>query len=564
MAVRIDDPGESASPRRRLPRRDLLKAAGISASGATILATGLVGPWAGEASAAEGSGETPAAGGGRAVAPPRIDFTMPSLAFESPSLQSLLGPVYEAALTNVVGINSAYAEPSTYDLANLVTYPPGNFVLAGGGYPLPQRWTRDASVNTWNAVSMLAPVVGRNTLWSVIDSQTGGGLIVQQDDEWWDQIVWVVSAWNHFLVTGDRTFLAGAYDTAVNTMAARVSGNFNAPLGLFEGPGFMNDGISAYPEPPYEPGVNSSFVLDYQYASVMMCLSTNCIYYGAYQAMAGMAAVLGQASHAATYQQAAVALRTAINTHFWQPDAGTYGYLIHGAADPDAGQLDTHQEAGGLALAVLLGVASASQTRLLLDRTQWEPHGVVNVWPNFAWYDDGTDDGKWGRQASLWPMVHSMFGHAAAAGGRSDLFARAVTDLAEMVSASQVHFYELYNPVTGVPDGGWQPGAGSSEITQWTAQPDQTWSATGYLRMIYRALFGLNFTTQGLEFAPCLPEGWGTVSLSGLPYRDAILDITLTGAGTGIKSMLVDGRPHSPLIPDTISGAHTIEITLAS
>lgn len=326
----------------------------------------------------------------------------------------------------------------------------------------------------------------------------------------------------------------------------------------------MNDGISAYPEPPYEPGVNSSFVLDYQYASVMMCLSTNCLYFGAYQALAGMAAELGHASDAATYQRSAAALRTAINTNLWQPKAGTYGYLIHGTGDPDAGQLDTHQEAGGLALAVLLGVADADQTEQLLANTVWEPHGVVNVWPNFSWYDDGTQDGRWGRQASLWPMVHSMFGHAAAAGGRSDLFERAITDLAELVDASQVHFYEIYNPVTGVPDGGWQPGAGSSAITQWTSQPDQTWSATGYLRMVYRALFGLTFTAQGLRFAPCLPAGWGTVSLNGLPYRDAILDVTLTGAGNRIASVLVDGRPHSSVIPTTLSGAHTVDIKLTT
>jgi hypothetical protein len=558
MTAGTDQPGQN---RRQFPRRNVLKAAGVGTTGAALVAAGIVGPREAAASAATMSATTSPAGGIH----PRVVYTMPTLTFDDQANQSLLGTVYEAALTNVVGINTAYAVPATYNLANLVSYPPGNFLIAGQGYPLPQRWTRDASVNTWNAVSLLAPVVGRNTLWSVIDSQTGGGLIVQQgDNEWWDQIVWVVSAWDHFLVTGDQDFLGDAYTTAVNTMSTRVSANFNSSLGLFEGPGFMNDGISGYPEPPYEPGIASSFVLDYPYASVMMCLSTNCLYYGAYRAMAHMAALLGHASDATGYQQAAASLRTAINANFWRADAGTYGYLIHGTGDPDAGQLDTHQEGGGLALAVLLGVADAAQTALLLTNTQWEPHGVVNVWPDFPWYDDGTDDGKWGRQASLWPMVHSMFGHAAAIGGRADLFGRAVTDLAEMVNASQVSFYELYNPVTGVPDGGWQPGADGSEITQWTAQPDQTWSATGYLRMIYRGLFGLTFTTRGLELAPCLPTGWGTVRLRGVPYRDAILDITLTGAGTRIASVLVDGRPHSPVLPASISGGHTVEVALTT
>lgn len=552
----FDESGRRPEEDLRLPRRSLLKAAGVGATGATALAAGVLGPWAPAASAAQ---KTDGAGSGG----PRVVYTMPTLEFASATLQSLLGTVYESALTNVVGINTAYADPATYDAAKLVAYPPGAFVRAGGGYPLPQRWTRDAAVNAWNAVSILSPVVGGNTLWSVVDAGSGSGPIVQQDDEWWDQIVWVVSAYDHFLVTGDRDFLADAYTASANTLAARLSANFNTAFGLFEGPGFMNDGISAYPEPPYEPGVDSSFVLDYTYASVLMSLSTNCLYHGAYRALAAMAAALGHASQAAGYQRSAADLRTAINTHLWRPSAGTYGYLVHGTGDPDAGQLDTHQEAGGLALAVLLGVADAGQTKQLLDNTQWEPHGVVNVWPNFAWYDDGTQDGKWGRQASLWPMVHSMFGHAAAAGGRADLFGRAVTGLATVVGQSQSHFYEIYNPVTGVPDGGWQPGAGSSAITQWTSQPDQTWSATGYLRMIYRALFGLTYTAQGLEFAPCLPPGWGSVSLTGLPYRDAILDVSLTGSGTKITSLKLDGHGHPPLVPSTLSGAHTVEIDLA-
>jgi hypothetical protein len=309
-----------------------------------------------------------AGGKNQGAAPARIEYTMPQLTFGNPATQNDLGSVYESALTNLVGINTAYADPPTYNVAHRVTYPPGTFARAGGGYPLPQRWTRDASVTAWDAVSLIAPVVGRNTLWSVVDLQPDGSLIVQQNDgQWWDQIVWVVSAWNHFLITGDTGFLTDAYGTSVNTMAARESQNFNSGLGLFEGPGFMNDGISGYPGPPWEPGIDSSYVLDYPGAGVLMCLSTNCLYYGAYQALAGMAQVLGHDSGAASYHTAATALRNSINSNFWRASAGIYGYLIQGPGSPIAGQLDDSQEGGGLALAVLLGVASSSQAQRLLS-----------------------------------------------------------------------------------------------------------------------------------------------------------------------------------------------------
>jgi hypothetical protein len=296
------------------PRRGFLRAAGVGAAGGTLLA-GFAG---GTPEALAADTANPSLG----AVPARIEYTMPRLTFDDPARQDDLGSVHESALTNVVGINTAYAEPSIYNIANRVTYPPGTLSIAGQGYPLPQRWTRDSAVNTWNAISLIAPAVGRNTLWSVVDLQSDGSPIVQQNDgEWWDQIVWVVSAWNHFLITGDDDFLADAYDTSVNTLAARKSQNFNSSYGLFEGPGFMNDGISGYPSPPWEPGINSSAVLDYPGAAALMCLSTNCLYYGAYQALAGMARTLGKSPDAASYQAAAGTLKNNINSNFWQADA---------------------------------------------------------------------------------------------------------------------------------------------------------------------------------------------------------------------------------------------------
>ncbi len=103
----------------------------------------------------------------------------------------------------------------------------------------------------------------------------------------------------------------------------------------------------------------------------------DCEYYGAYQALARMAMALGRHEEAATYRSSGNALREAINRAFWREDAGTCTYFLHGS-DGMAGQLDTHQE-GGLAVAVLLGVANPAQIRRLLITTHWQPQGFVNV-----------------------------------------------------------------------------------------------------------------------------------------------------------------------------------------
>jgi glycogen debranching enzyme len=493
-----------------------------------------------------------------AAGPRRVDYAMPTLTFDDPDTQRLLGPVYEAALTDLVGINTVYADPATYDGAGLLSYPPGTFVRAGGGYPEPQRWTRDAAVNAWNAASLLGPLVARNTLLAMVDRRSDGSLIVQQDNQWWDQVVWIVGAWHHYLVTGDRSFLAEVYPVSAHTLAARAAANRDAAHGLFQGPSFMNDGIAGYPAPPWEPGVDSSFVLDYPASATLLCLSTNCLYHGAYLAAADMAEELGRPTDATAHRAAAANLRQAINRYLWRPDAGNYGYFVHGA-DASAGQLDTSQEGAGLAFAVLLGVADPDRTRLLLDNAHWEPHGIVNSWPTFARFSD-QQPGR--HNVSIWPMVHAMFGHAAAAGGRVDLFARALTQLAQLVSASGDGFYEVYNAKTGAVDGGWQTD-GSGRLTHWTSEPDQTWSATGFLRMVYYGLFGLRFSPTGVDFAPTLPPGWGPVQLSGLPYRDATVDITVLGAGNRVTACEIDGRPARPTLPGDSTGPHNVRITLS-
>ena len=150
-----------------------------------------------------------------------------------------------------------------------------------------------------------------------------------------------------------------------------------------------------------------------------------------------------------------------------------------------------------------------------------------------------------------------MFACAAAEAGRPDLFQSEVESAAGLSAGSGGHFFEIYNAETGVSDGGWQSGF------HWQSQPDQTWSATAYLRMLYSGLFGLRFTPSALSFAPTLPAAWGPVTLSGLHYRAAVLSVTLNGSGTHIARFLYDGQPLAhPIIPATATGSHTVAITL--
>ncbi len=479
----------------------------------------------------------------------------PQLTFSNSQMNASLGSAYRAALKNLLQTNTVpYGTASTdaYNQTGLLATQPATFIRAGGGYKQP--WTRDASVNSWNAASLLEPAIARNTLWSVVRRETAGQLIVQQDNQWWDQTIWIIAAWNHYLVTGDRAFLADAYQTATNTLQREKQLHFNAAHGLYQGPAFLNDGIAGYPAPPADAKESrGSFVLEYPGADKLMVLSTNCIYVEAHHSAAQMAAELGRPpAETKALNSAADSLATQIRRQFWIPAKGRFGYLIHA----DTGALDESQEGAGLAFSMLFGIATPAQAMDTLHSAHLEPRGMVDVWPDFARYN-AAQPGR--HNVIVWPPIQSFWAEAAARQGDEADFQREVESLAALSNGSGGEFYEIYNAATGAPDGGWQVGH------NWASEHDQTWSASGYLRMVYSGLFGLRFQPAGLRFHPMLPAAWGSVTLTGLHYRDATLTIQLRGAGSAIRSVRLDGRTQKqPTVPATLRGAHTVEIMLSN
>ena len=481
-----------------------------------------------------------------------VPLQAPRLAFQSRAVQSRLGAAYEAALENLLRTNTVPDLADAHNASGMLTGDPAFFIRAGGGYDQP--WTRDASLNSWNAASLLEPQAARNTLWAVCQHDSSGALVIQQDSQWWDKVIWMTGAWNHYAVTGDRAFLKSAYGVAQKELAQMQSEHFSAEYGLFQGPAFFTDGIAGYPEPEYDPNNHSSFVLDHHYTAQLMALSTNCVYYNAFRCASRMATELKQpALEARQYEQSAAALKSAINSHLWIPSKSTYGYFLHGAG-PLAGTLDPSQEGIGLSFAILFGVASPAQAQSILHTVYRSPHGITASWPHFARFDDA-HPGR--HNGVVWPLVNGMFATAAASAGRTDLFRDEVENAALLSAGSDHRFFEIYNGQTGVPDGGWQNGG------HWPSQPDQTWSATAYLRMINTGLFGMEFAPNLLTFAPTLPAEWGSVKLTGVRYRSAVLTIALQGSGSRIVRFLYDGRRLAqPVVSAQATGPHSLVITL--
>jgi len=112
-------------------------------------------------------------------------------------------------------------------------------------------------------VSFINPEVAIKSLWNVTENKT------QIGHQYWDHILWVVVALNHYKVTGDLVFLKQAYTCSVNSMKILEKNSFDTQFGLFIGPSVFNDGISGYPEPIFEKENKSSYVLDYKNAKTI-------------------------------------------------------------------------------------------------------------------------------------------------------------------------------------------------------------------------------------------------------------------------------------------------------
>jgi glycogen debranching enzyme len=410
-------------------------------------------------------------------------------------------------------------------------------ILAGLDYGTP--WTRDAAINAWNGASLIMPEVARNTLLSVLERSNGK---VRIGGQYWDCIVWTTGAWNHYLYTGDKGFLALALEATKNSLVYFEQTEFDVQDNLFRGPGW-SDGVAAYPD-AYSNAGGSSGILDWPkhnpdrvskrgYGIPMKALSTNCLYYNAYVTAEKMAREL-EAPVDPQWRAKAERLKKAVNTRLWDQSKGCYRFLIGPLGNCD------HQEGLGSSYALLFGIADSKQAELVFANQHVTPAGLPCGWPNLPRYElpEGSSFGR--HMGTVWPQIQGFWAEAAARAGKPQVFGHEFFNLAAHAVRDK-HFAEIYHPLTGMPYGGLQESQGQG-IILWQATCRQTWAATAYLRMVLLGLVGMRFDTDGIRFEPCLPKGISSVDLQNVRYRSMIIDVTIRGTGTKIAQCLINGK----------------------
>ncbi len=451
---------------------------------------------------------------------------------------------FNSAVHNTVKINTVRCRYKKYNKTGLLRHP--YMLRAGRNYKTP--WTRDASVNTWQAMNFINPEVSRTTLFAVCDLNKNGEPIIQPDVQTWDQIVWSVGAYNYYLTTGDEEFLSIAHGVIGRALSTHRKNRFNEEYRLFTGGSFFNDGISGYPLRCHQPGNTDSFAPSHPAVETIMCLSTNCIYCEAYRIYAKMSEHLGFAEKAEGAELQHNELKATINNCFWNDEEKRYRYILF----PD-GTYDNSQELSGCAFALLFDICPKEKQASLFENLVTSDGGTVSVRPPF---EGLYSDEKPGRHNNVvWPFLNGLIIQAAAGCGFTCFADTELQKITDLYKGSKYKLFEIYSPYTKKAFGGWQVGR------VWDSCRDQTWSATCYIGAVIHGVFGITAKEDGISFSPCVPESMRNAELEGVTIRGQAYSIKTTGYGSVIKKFILDGKETDPFIVWD-NQPHRIEIVL--
>jgi glycogen debranching enzyme len=443
----------------------------------------------------------------------------------------------------ILNVNEVKINHAFYLALNTIDNNTHNGILAAGA-DYGGEWTRDISINSWNCVSLLRPDAAEKSLWSVtINHDTIG-------HQYWDKIIWVIAALNHYKVNGDTAFLRQALICSENTIRQLENTVFDKDYGLFTGPSVFNDGIAGYPMPIYDSTIENSFVLEHPGSARIKCLSTNCIYYEAYKSMNEMAEILGGKRE--EYVRKAEELKLTILKYFYNKEEYRFSYLI----DQD-GKTYNYQEGLGISFAILFGIIDKNEAAEVIKKVHLSPFGLTSIYPDFSYFSKE----KPGRHNNIvWPFINGFWALACKQSGHHDIFYNELKNLAALAidaDKGNNNFREIYNPYNGKPDGGWQLGS------HWESCNHQTWSATAYIAMILKGIAGMSFEEDGIYFTPYLPKELNSIEINNLNYREAVLNIKINGNGENIKSFRINGdKTDSFYIPASAEGIQNINIEI--
>lgn len=369
------------------------------------------------------------------------------------------------------------------------------------------------------SLAALKPHQSMATLRAMVDRDS---IIMQREGQWpvvSDHIGWATAAWEVYKTTGDRKWLAFCRRVIEKTLKINREVLLDHETGLIHGAGYT----SSRPL-----GVRRMTWMGYNDFFACMSLGNNILTANAYSILSNICDELGIENE---YEKDAQRLKDAINQHLWNEDKGFYCSFLYGMAYPKQSPLTDNTSQ---AMCVLWGIADDNRAENLIAYTPVSNQGVNVSYPAANQIEPYFANASWATTQALWNLAAAWVGNENALRHGLGALYRAQA----LYQSRGIHMQNV-----GIDDLG---------------------TSASNAAMILRVFLGMNFTPEGIEFAPLVPACMpGKKTFKGLNYQRAVLNITVEGTGNNIVSITDNGNVlESAFLPNAIEGNHHIVITL--
>ena len=341
------------------------------------------------------------------------------------------------------------------------------------GLKWPYVWTRDLSYSVDLGLWRFDAARARNGLEFKLSGarvpSAAQGLYVMQDTgsggSWpisTDRVVWFLGA-RHLL---DHSAFADKVWMALrDTLVQDRQYVFDQESGLYRGEtSFMDWREQSYPAWTAD---------DVTFIAQSFALSTNVLHYQALRLATKLAELHHETAAENSYRTQALALKQAINTHFWRAERGMYMSYVGGDGTP----VDTY-DLLGIALVVSSGVADGERARQTLENYPSWPAGSPVMWP------ERIDQPIYHNRA-IWPFVSAYALRAARAVNEPARIAHEIESVMRGAAlyGSNLENYDLVTQGQHVDEGKLSGPVVNS--------PRQLWSVAAYLDVVTEGVFGV-------------------------------------------------------------------------
>ncbi|MBQ8860109.1 MAG: hypothetical protein IJ015_02080 [Ruminococcus sp.] len=406
-------------------------------------------------------------------------------------------------------------------------------------------WTRDTAMACEFSLAAIYPEISLNCAKEKVvefegfkvfeeDTGTGGSYPVSTD-----KIITYLSVWEIYLSTGDESVLEYFYDICLDNIKQDYNTVWDSESGLMKGETCGLDWRSqTYPDwMGNEVEESLANIAEGKAASV------NLIYLGVLQRMIKSAEILGKED--TEYLQAKYdALYEAVTERLWHEELGCYAAWEYPSYMGAPLPYKVDCIANGYALWFQIG--TEEQLQSIAENYPLVTYGANVVYPNKQ--GDLEHKDRIYHNRGVWPGWEAQLMLAGAQYGH-DLLSEEIWNSCITAAATSLLNKEVVDFTTG----------------EGIHVNHQLWSIAATLSGYYKVLFGMIYDTDGITFEPYVPQ-WmeGPFYLNDYTYCDATIDLSLTGKGSEIVSITVNGENvgTSYTLPFGAKGNYKIDIVV--